>query len=254
MIDIHSHILPGVDDGAVDLQESIHMAKAAAQEGIHTVIATPHHKNGKYENSASEIDEKVSGLNSVLQELEIPVTVLIGQEIRYYPDLLDDLHNGTFASLNRSRYILIEFPSNSVPRGALDLFHELKVQQLVPIIAHPERNADIMANTNLLAEMIDLGALSQITSHSLTGRFGKKIQSLSVKLCRDNLVHLIASDAHDVEYRPFALKEACSFIDKTIGEGFETYFLDNAKAVVADENIEIIMQMSKNRKKWFKFW
>ena len=252
MIDIHSHILPGLDDGAKDLADSLEMARIAVSEGIRTIFATPHHANGKYTNDASKVMSAVEQLNDILRERKLPLKVLHGQEIRVYPGLIDDWHNRELLTLNRSRYILLELPTGSIPSSFGELLHELSVLKLVPIIAHPERNAEIAGDPDLLTQFIERGALSQITSHSVIGAFGKKVQRLCLELCRRNLVHFVASDAHHAVLRPYRLRECYEYLRSEAGDRYVEYYHANAASLVADEPVEVWEPQRK--KKWFKLW
>lgn len=232
MIDIHTHILPGLDDGAEDINESIEMAKAAAADGITGIIATPHHKNGRYNNSSAVVEQQVCRLNEALLLHEIDLHIrTAGQEIRMYHDLISDLEQGELLPLAGSPYILIEFSSRSCPVDAMDTFHELQVRGFIPVIAHPERNAELIKDMNLLYEFVQQGVLTQITSHSILGLFGKRIRSYALSLCKHNLTHLISTDAHDRAERGFNLGAAYRIIQKKQGRQACQYFMNNAQSV-----------------------
>lgn len=237
MIDIHSHILPFMDDGAADLKAALVMAQDAHNDGITTVIATPHHANGVYMNPAQEIGAAVEQLNEKLREAGNPLLVLPGQEIRIYGDLLDDLERGELLTLAGSRYILLEMPSSRVPRSMEETCHELIIQGYVPVIAHPERNAEIADDPSRLVKLIELGALGQLTAQSIAGTFGNKLQKLSLELCRRNAIHVIASDAHDHLNRPFGLSEAYAVVQKELGNTAFDFFQHNARLIAANEEI-----------------
>lgn len=237
MIDIHSHILPFRDDGAADWEAALAMAQDANRDGITTVIATPHHANGMYMNPASDIRQAVSELNERLRQIGNSLIVLPGQEIRIYDDLFNDLEQGQLLSLAGSRYILLEMPSSRVPRNMEEVCHELIIQGFVPVIAHPERNAGVAADPSQLERLIELGALGQVTAQSLAGVLGNKLQKLSLELCRRNLVHLVASDAHDSANRPFGLREAYSTLEKELGLEICGYFRKNAQKIVLNDEI-----------------
>lgn len=254
MIDIHTHILPGIDDGSQHLEESLEMARIAVSEGITTLIATPHHANGRYTNEADSVTSNVRALSEALQAASIPLNIVPGQEVRVYKDLLEDLESGKLLTLNRSQYLLIEFPSSRIPTNIAELIHELRLQGITPIIAHPERNAEIADQPNRLYELIQLGALSQLTSHSLIGQFGSKIQKLSMQLCEHNLVHFLSSDAHNLEHRPFKLQEAHQVILKTQDDKYSDYFVDNAQLLLDNRRITIWQPKPIKSKKWFKIW
>lgn len=251
MIDIHCHILPGIDDGAKSLEESVDMARHALQDGITGIIATPHHVNGKYMNPASGVRDAVALLNGTLQAQDIPLQVYPGQEIRIFSQLSVD--RADWMTLNDTPYVLIEFPFGEIPRYAEETFHELRVLGLIPIIAHPERYQEMMNHPERLQRFISAGALAQVTSHSVTGALGKKIQSAALQMCKQNLIHFVSSDAHDVVRRPFGLREAYHVLDKQLGASLVSYYKRNAEAVWRNESIETTNFVYKNNK-WYNFW
>jgi protein-tyrosine phosphatase len=253
MIDIHNHILPVLDDGAAHMEESLDMAKQAVSQGIHTVFATPHHANGRYLNESPIIENSVQELNGRLQEANIPLQILNGQEIRVYHELLDDLAEGKAMTLHHSRYILLELPSHGIPTNLHEVLHELKVLNMIPIIAHPERNREIAEDPAKLRKLVELGALSQVTAHSVLGVFGKSVQRLSLELCKQNLTHFLASDAHNVTNRSFKLGHAYDVLREHLGTEMVSYFQRNANSVV--ENISIFTERPEwPKRKWFHFW
>lgn len=256
MIDIHCHILPFLDDGASDWEAALVMAQDAHREGITSVIATPHHANGQYMNNAPKIKEAVEMMNERLRQAGNPLLVLPGQEIRIYGELLNDLERGELLSLADSRYILLEMPSSRVPRNMEEICHELIIQGFVPVIAHPERNAEIAADPSKLERLIELGSLGQVTAQSLAGVFGNKLQKLSLELCRRNAVHVLASDAHDSVHRPFGLNAAYVVMEKELGPEMRDYVRGNAQQIMT--NGEVIhgkhVQTRGNRQKLFGFF
>lgn len=252
MIDIHSHILPGLDDGAQDWRDALNLARAAAAEGITTIVATPHHANGVYTNDASAVGSAVDEMNDRLAAEGISLTVRPGQEIRIHDDLLEAWSRGELLTLAGSRYVLIELPSSRIPRGTLDLLHELKLMNLSPIIAHPERNAEIASHPERLAELVAAGACGQVTTHSLMGGFGRRIERIAWGLCRRGLIHLVSSDAHHVEKRGFLLRESYSKVSNVLGDNFELFFRKNAEAVLYNGNIHVHPPIARNESIWRK--
>lgn len=220
------------------MEESLRMAKDAAADGVHTIIATPHHANGTFENGAEKIREAVSDLNRELERWNIPLTVLPGQEVRVHRSLIDECENGNILPLNEGRYLLLELPPSYVPPYFADLVHELRVMGKTPIIAHPERNAAVAGEPELLAQWIELGALCQITSGSLTGLFGKRIQQMALRLCKRQYVHFIASDGHRPEFRPIRLADAYETVRKKFGEERSDYYRMNAHMLIEGREIE----------------
>ncbi|SEH44104.1 protein-tyrosine phosphatase [Halobacillus karajensis] len=178
LIDIHSHILPGVDDGAQTIEESVAMAEAAVADGIDTIIATPHHKNGIYDNFKNNIKIQVAELNRTFQERGIELQVLPGQETRIYGEMVEGIHQDEILMLNeQTSYMFVEFPSGSVPRYASQLFFDLQVAGVQPIIVHPERNKQLIEHPDQLYSFVKQGAFCQLTAASITGHFGKKSRS-----------------------------------------------------------------------------
>lgn len=253
MIDIHNHIVPGIDDGSPSLEESLQMAVCAAKEGIHTIIATPHHANGKYENTREEVEQKVRKLNEALSAENIPVTVLPGQEVRINRELLDDIGAGRSGALHQSSYMLIELPSGHVPSYIEEMLHELKVLSYVPIIAHPERNSELAASMDQLIRLIEAGALTQLTSHSINGAYGSKLQKLCFDWCKNGLVHFVATDAHNMTHRAFGLKQAYTLIAERVGEETALLYKANAERLLRNEPIEARIPVLPG-KSWWKFW
>jgi protein-tyrosine phosphatase len=250
MIDIHSHILPGIDDGAKTIQDSIDMAKKAVSEGIHTIIATPHHRNGKYDNITSDILPLVDHLNETFKLEQINLDVLPGQECRIYGEILEDYQKGEILTLNKdSQYLFIEFPSSSVPRYAERLLYDIQVEGLTPVIVHPERNAELIERPDKLYRLVKNGAATQLTASSLVGYFGKNIQKFSQQMIEANLTHFIASDAHNINNRTFKMEEAMDYIEKKYGIDTVYYFTENAEMVVENKTIykEIPEEIKKKK-------
>lgn len=237
MIDIHCHILPGVDDGAATIEDTIEMAKVAVNEGITTIIATPHHKNNQFNNFKTSILTKVNNLNSVLKRESIPLTVLPGQEVRIYGEVIEDYYKEEILTLNHTKYLFIEFPSSSVPRYAERLLYELQTKGLIPIIVHPERNKELQEKPDLLYQIVKNGALTQVTASSLVGYFGKNVKKFSEQLIEHNLTHFIASDAHNTHNRSFKIVEAFETIDENFGLDYNYLFKENAQFLSEDKNI-----------------
>lgn len=237
MIDIHSHILPGVDDGAQTIEDAIAMARAAVKEGITTIIATPHHKNGKYDNPKHSIITLAAQLNDIMKQHDIPLTVLPGQEVRIHGDLLKNLAENEIMTLADTSYLFIEFPFDHVPRYAEQLLFDLQLKGFIPIIVHPERNAEIMERPERLYQLVKRGVLTQLTASSVSGHFGKKIKKFSLQLMEANLAHFIASDAHNTTTRPFRMREAYDAINKEFGINAVYFFQENAELLIRGQAV-----------------
>ncbi len=237
MIDIHCHILPSVDDGAGSLQDSIEMARAAADQGITAIIATPHNKNGKYDTPKEIVEEKVHLLNKELNYLSIPITIFQGHETRIFGELLEEFQAGNLLTLNGSNYFFIEFPSQHVPRYASQMIYDLKLEGITPIIVHPERNHELIEDPDRLYKLVEKGALTQVTAASVTGHFGKKIKKFSNQLIEHNLTHFIASDAHNTTSRGFHLRGAYETVEKEFGTSHRFMLQENTELLMDNKSI-----------------
>ncbi len=255
MIDVHSHILPKVDDGAIDWVESIIMAKIAVANGIKGIIATPHHRNGVYDNTKKNIVKKVNELNLLLKRENIPVHVFPGNETQIYDNFIKDLKNDQFLTLNdNKKYVLVELPYYEVPKSIEQLIFGIQLEGYIPIIPHPERNEEIRNNPLKIYQLVKKGALIQITSSSLLGVFNKDIQKFAFQLIDHNLAHLIATDAHKAYGgRKYNLKEAYYMLEKYVGEDIVDRYKKNAENILLGRDIyvDIPIKIAK-RKKIFK--
>ncbi len=207
MIDLHCHILPGVDDGAASLQESLSMAEQAIAQGITHLLCTPHHNNGRYENEKSSVIAAVHHLQNALDERNLPLTLLEGQEVRVTGELITAIEKDhlLFTDITDT-YLLLEFPTQDVPAFSESLFFELRTLGKVPVIVHPERNAIFREDPNRLIPFLEMGCLAQLTAPSIVGIFGKQIQKTAHEMVTHNLVQMVASDAHGISKRRFYLK------------------------------------------------
>ncbi|QED49209.1 tyrosine-protein phosphatase [Cytobacillus dafuensis] len=255
MIDIHCHILPGVDDGAKDLIESIGMAKHAFSKGITTIFATPHHKTEWHNNEANSILEKVNILNMNLKRKKIPVNILPGQEPRIYGELLKDYKAGKIMTLNNQhKYLLIELPDSHVPSYAEQLLFNIQLEGIIPIIVHPERNDQIRENPNILHELVKNGAVTQITASNLIGQNGKQLKNFSLQLIFHNLTHFIASDSHRLSRNSFKLNEAFEVINEELGSDYVNLFLENTRVLLDGKGMYREEPTTMKIKKWFYFF
>lgn len=233
MIDLHCHILPGLDDGPITMEDSINMARAAVDNGIHTIVASPHHQNGRYNTDRKVIVEKVEQLNNVLKEKAIPLTILPGQEVRLYGELIQDFELNRIVSVNDGRrYLLCELPSSHIPHFTYRLFYEMQANRITPILVHPERNKVLMNEPDILFDLVQKGVLTQMTAGSLIGNFGKKIQKFTMKCIESNLMHTIATDAHNTGSRNFQLLDAYEIIREKFGIETEFQLRENANDIV----------------------
>ncbi|KPG70211.1 tyrosine-protein phosphatase [Enterococcus sp. RIT-PI-f] len=254
MIDLHCHILPGIDDGAEDLTASIAMAEKAISQGITHILCTPHHNNGKYSNPKASVISLVSSLQEELDQRHLPLTLLEGQEVRITGGLIEDIRRNEilFTDLEDT-YILIEFPTMEVPTYAERTFFELKSLGMTPVIVHPERNAYFRKDPNHLIPFLEMGCLAQLTAPSYVGTFGKDIQKTAKIMVEHNLVQMMASDAHGVKKRTFYMKEAYQQIGKDFGADKVTKMQQVAKDLINGDAIDYPDFIEVKKKKFGLF-
>lgn len=221
MIDIHSHILPNVDDGSKSFEITFNMLEIAKKDGIDIIYATPHYITGFYENTFEKVSERVDELSSLLYEKRIDIKILPGQEIFIDNYTLKDFEREKIRPLSGTSYMLVELPMDNLPKNALEIVYEIGIKGITPIIAHPERYEYFIKDTDIINSFIDEGCLFQINSQSLLGTFGKKIKINSEYLIKNGIISFIGSDAHGLDKRTPELKkgiEAILKIDKVVGE------------------------------------
>ena len=233
MIDLHFHCLPGIDDGPASWDESVALCRQAAAEGTTSIVATPHVlRDGWLIEDPRARDELILKLNTLLGGKP---AILPGCEFFYSydaPDLWEMGSEGPLTGLNRNSFLLLEFPGTLVPREAENVIHELVVMGVTPVIAHPERNLDFSRDPELLERFVRKGAVTQITASSLTGEFGRPPQAASLEFFRRGLIHMVASDAHNLTRRPPRLAAARERVLKEWGSEVEAALFDaNVKAV-----------------------
>jgi protein-tyrosine phosphatase len=217
MIDLHCHILPGIDDGAADLSVSIGMAKAFIADETLVVACTPHILPGLYHNSGPQIRQAMVKLQQVLDEEGIPLRLVPGADNHIAPNFLAELRSGHLLSLADTRYVLVEPPHHIAPPRMEDLLFDLLVAGYVPILTHPERLTWIEARYQAVRRLVQAGVWMQITSGSLTGAFGRNARYWAERMLEEGLVHILASDAHDVSRRPPNLSQGREAASKRVG-------------------------------------
>lgn len=232
IIDLHSHLIPGVDDGAKTIEQSIELASQAVDEGVEHMVLTPHHRNGKYINYKADVLEAENTLQEAYKQANVNLKVYASQEIRLTDKFLDDLYNGELLSLDAAgNYYLIEFPSDRVPSNAKQVLQELIDDGITPVIAHPERNHELSSNLNLLYELVHMGCLTQITTSSYSGYYSETLVANSQQMIQHNLTHILASDVHHMKHRPMNVQVAFKRLEKEYGQEAAQYIKDNARDI-----------------------
>lgn len=228
IVDLHCHILPGIDDGSPDLEHSLSLARAAVDEGITHILATPHHLDGVFVNHADDVVKATAAFQKQLKKNSLPLQVFPGQEIHLSGEL-PELYADLLGTDERKGFLMIELPCDSVPMYTKRLFFELRKLGTTPVIVHPERNAAIQKEPNILYDFIANGFYAQLTASSLVGLFGEKIEKISRDFIEHGLVQIVASDAHDLEKRQFVLREALVLIRDSYGSAVLERFEQSAE-------------------------
>lgn len=254
MIDIHSHIIPGIDDGSKDIDITIDMLKNAAKDGTSSIVATPHFCFDYGKATITEVKEYVEKLNLLAEKEDINIKIFAGQEIYFYEGMIDDYRHGTTGTINDSRYMLIEFPMDKFPENAFDVLYELKIRDIVPIIAHVERYKFVVEDPSFINKLIDEEYLFQLNSGSIEGKFGSSIQKTAEILLRNGIYSFIGSDAHSNGRRCTGLKTALD-ICKDIDENSVEMFLANSEKLLDNKEIEFAgRKIEKKKKGLFSFF
>jgi protein-tyrosine phosphatase len=219
MFDLHNHILPGLDDGASDWEESLEMARIALADGIKVVVCTPHYQRVIFENMRPKIMEVFEEFREKLRENDIPLDIFPGAELRLDTGMAQRIDSEELLSINDTRnYALIELPPETMLHNMDDILWDLKSQGITPVLAHPERVRCFQSEPTRIFDMVRMGALVQLTAASLLGLFGTETRKFSLFLIEHRLAHVIATDAHGASERRPRLAEAYNLVRKLAGE------------------------------------
>jgi protein-tyrosine phosphatase len=220
MIDLHNHLLPGIDDGAPDVETSLELARLAVAEGITHMVCTPHIHPGRYENTPQSIANALARFKEALAGAGIELQVAAAAEVRFGLELMAGVSAEKIPFLGEwedHQVLLLEFPHGEIPFGAERLTQWLKDRGILPMIAHPERNKGIMRQPSRLRPFLEQGCLLQVTASSLTGHFGASAREVATDLLRQGQVTILATDAHNSDRRPPRLQEAVKVAEQLIG-------------------------------------
>ena len=256
MIDIHTHILPGLDDGSGTPEESLSMAELAEECGVHTIVATPHcNIAGEFENYYSpEWVDHYNGFKEMLEESRIRIRLLKGMEIYATDDVAEKIQKGMLIPINDSRYYLIEFPFDADPFWMGDILDSVLSLDKLPVIAHPERYYCIQDNPMILYEWMQQGCLSQINKGSVFGRFGRHAQMAADILLDHHLVTCAASDAHSPYQRTTFLGDIREYLEEEYGEKYARRLLErNPEKIIRNEYISNELLERPREERWFQF-
>lgn len=239
MVDIHCHILPGIDDGPKTYDESLKMVEQAVNQGIKTIIATPHYPYGDYQYEKEEVFEKVETLQEKIDEAGLTCCIYPGMELYLFPGIIKKIdQNKVIPLLQKSKYLLVEFPLDSFSRSLINILHEINIRGYTPIIAHPERYNFMQHNSLVINEILQYNILMQINADSILGNNGQKAKKIAIELIKQNLVSFIASDGHSSKWRNVKLSEAIAVLEKNIKFNLLEKIINNSRKVINEQEID----------------
>jgi protein-tyrosine phosphatase len=253
LIDIHSHFLFGVDDGARTIEESLAMLQVAAGSGTTAIVATPH-ADLEYRYEPPVIAERLAKLKEAVNG---SIELHSGCDFHLsYDNIQDALENPRKYTINQKNYLLVEFSDLLIFRNTQDIFARLAGEGMTPVITHPERNSLLRQRMNEIESWVASGATVQLTGQSLTGGFGRRAQEFSRQLLDRNLVHFVASDGHDCERRPPRMDLAHAWLKENYGESVaEALCVINPGAAVNGVSLEpVITEVNRSPRRWYQFW
>ena len=221
MIDLHCHLLPGIDDGPQSMEESLALARHAVAGGITHAVVTPHIHPGRYANTRSSLIPLFDDFRKELERQSIPLQLSLGGEVRLSIESVQLMNEGELPILgNYLGYdvVLLEFPHSHIPPGAENLVDHMLARKIRPLIAHPERNKDVMAKLEKIQPFVEHGCLLQVTAGAVAGKFGRRAHKRAVQMLEKEWVTVLASDAHNMKYRPPELEAGRKAAARIVGE------------------------------------
>ncbi len=252
MIDIHTHILSNVDDGAVNMLDSLQALQSAERAGFTDIILTPHYIPDYYENTTDNLKEKINNLKEQTYKGNIIINIHEGNEIYICEDLVELIKAKKLYTLAGSRYVLFELPLNHKLFITNNIITEMLANNYIPILAHPERYEFVQEDPNVLIDLIKSGVLIQANYASITGRYGKTAQKTVMKMLKHKMVHFLGTDTHRKGslYEGFdeILRELSKVISKSEIENLTT---NNARCVLDDVEIKVEEPVSIRKRIWF---
>ncbi len=240
MIDFHSHILPGVDDGSKSVEETFELLKEAKEAGFDSVISTSHYMEEYYEVNVAEREVWIKAISENLYKKNIDLKLYLGNEIYITQNIINLLETGKATSINNTNYVLFEFPLNSKPMNMYDIIYDMLEYKLIPVLAHPERYSFIQKEPELIYDLIQKGVLMQSNYGSIIGLYGEKAQLIVRKLLENDMVHFLGSDVHKKNSIYPRISQALSEMKIIIGEDkLEELTTINPSLVLENKKIDI---------------
>jgi protein-tyrosine phosphatase len=238
MIDLHTHLLPGIDDGSHNWEESLAMARQAIADGTTEIMVTHHILDNTYYNLEADILQKFEEMQQRLAAEKIKLKLHLACEVFYQSDM--ELYHTISTFNNNGRYFLVEFPMQGIPRGVDEVFFQLILNGKIPVIAHPERNVGILKNPNRAYEFVQRGALLQMNAGSLLGKYGERVADLTTTLMNSRLIHFAGSDGHNMDRRPLRMGETYRLVQELWGDQVATQiFFENSRLALAGNEVKI---------------
>lgn len=243
MVDLHTHILAGIDDGAENLEESYKMCEMAYQDGIRTIVATPH--IGKFPNTKETILAKAKELKEKINSQRLDISLFCGADYEFSPIIFSLIENKSVFTINNSRYLLLDIPYSLMPPNVKQHIAHITACGVVPIISHPERCLEIQESPDILYDIVKSGAIVQITASSITGKLGRKAKETAHLILRHNLAQVIATDAHGMDKRPPLLSEAVDIASGIIGKDSALAMVTTIPQSIIDDKLITIPEPRK---------
>ncbi|MGL4656088.1 MAG: tyrosine-protein phosphatase [Sarcina sp.] len=257
MIDLHSHIIPRIDDGAKDKEISLQMLKRAEESGTKKIVLTPHFFRGKYMEPLKVVKEYVEQMKEFAYKNDINIELYHGQEVYVTENLLEDLENGEIGTINDTKYMLVELDLVKIEDFVLDMIYELSIRNIIPVIAHPERYLEFQKHPSKINKFIDEGCLFQLNAGSIGGLLGKESQKLAKTYLENGLYSFIGSDAHSDGQRNTDIQQYVNDIEQ-VDPSFIKTSIENAEKLLKDEKVKFtgkrIERREKKKKGIFSFF
>lgn len=245
MVDIHSHIINGIDDGSKSIEMTINMLKKSEESGTTDIIATPHFMRGRFEVEYKEVIEKVEELKKIVKENNIDINIYAGQEVYYSKNLLEYYNDKIIGTINNTKYMLIELPMLEFNIDeVINTIYELQIRGIVPIIAHPERYKQFIKKPSMINSLIKEGMLFQMNTGSIVGDFGKDVKKTAAKYLEHNVYSFIGSDAHRDRGRDTDISEALNILELPQ----KKEFINNGKVMLQNGDVEFKGTTVKEKK------
>ena len=240
MIDFHTHILPNVDDGSKSIDETFELLNEAKKAGFDTIISTSHYIEDYYNVNVSEREVWINAISEILKKENNDLKLYLGNEVYLTENIMELLETGKATTINKSRYILFEFPMNTKPMNMYDIIYDMLQNKLIPILAHPERYSFVQKEPEIIYDLIQKGVLMQANYGSIIGRYGEKAQLMVRKFFENNMIHFLGSDVHKKNTIYPRITQALNEIKDIIGKGkLNELTTINPNMVLEDRKIDI---------------